>query len=81
MLFIISWLVLHYLEDFIAFLHLSINLTLYKGYFNIFCKILSFSNNEKKKQCGQVVVFFEIEFNSFLIEAQLPANKLDKAKF
>lgn len=41
---------------------------------------MGFSNNEKKKRRGQVVVFLGIELDSLLMEARLPADKLDKAK-
>ena len=80
MLLIASWLVLHYLEDFIAFLPPDIDLISYEDYFDFLCKILGISNNKKKKKWGQVMVFLEIELDSLLIEAWLPIDKLDKAK-
>lgn len=71
---------LHYLNNFIAFLFLNIDFTFYKNYFDFFCKILGISNNKKKKQHGQVVVVLEIELEFLLIKTQLLANKFDKTK-
>ena len=67
-------------DDFIAFLPPDIDLVPYEDYFNFLCKTLGISNNKKKKKRGQVVVFLRIELDSLLMEARLPANKLDKAK-
>lgn len=75
-----SWLVLYYLDDFIAFLLPNVDPIPYKDYFNFFCKTLSILNNEKKNRQDQVVVFLGIELDSLLMEARLPADKLDKAK-
>ncbi len=80
MLLITGWLLLYYLDDFIAFLSPDVDPIPYKDYFDFLCKTLGISNNEKKKRRGQVVVFLEIELDSLLIEARLPAEKLDKAK-
>ena len=80
MLLIAGWLVLHYLDDFITFLPPGVDPTPYENYFDFLCKTLGISNNKKKKKRGQVVVFLEIELDSLLMEARLPADKLDKAK-
>ena len=80
MLLIARWLLLHYLDDFIAFLAPDIDPAPYKDYFDFLCKTLGISNNEKKKKRGQVVVFLGIELDSLLMEARLPSDKLDKAK-
>ena len=48
MLLIASWLVLHYLDDFIAFLPSNIDLVSYDDYFDFLCKTLGISNNKKK---------------------------------
>lgn len=80
MLFVASWLVLHYLDDFIAFLSPNVDSTPYEDYFDFLCKTLGILNNEKKKQRGRVIVFLGIELDFLLIEAWLPADKLNKAK-
>ena len=79
-LLVVSWLVLHYLDDFITFLSSNVVSTSYEDYFDFLCKTLGISNNEKKKRRGPVVVFLGIELDSLLIEARLLADKLDKAK-
>lgn len=68
------------MDDFIAFLPPNVDYTAYENYFDFLCKTLGISNNEKKKRRGQIVVFLGIELNSSLIEARLPADKLEKAK-
>lgn len=60
---------LYYLNDFIVFLPPNIDSTSYKNYFNFFYKILGFSNNKKKKQRGQVVIFLGIELDFLLMKA------------
>lgn len=80
MLLIAGWLVLYYLDDFIAFLPPGINCTPYKDYFKLLCKILDISNNEKTKKRGQIVVFLGIELDFLPMEVRLPADKLEKAK-
>lgn len=80
MLLIAGWWVLHYLDDFIAFLPPDIDPIPYKDYFDFLCKTLGISNNEKKKRQGQVVVFLGIELDSLLMEAWVLADKLDKVK-
>lgn len=62
------------------FLPPGVNSTPYKDYFDFLYKILGISNNKKKKKRGQIVVFLGIELDSLLIEARLPADKLEKAK-
>ena len=64
MLLVAGWLVLYYLDDFIAFLPPNVNYTAYENYFDFLCKILGISNNEKKKKRGQIVVFLGIELDS-----------------
>lgn len=49
-LLIANWLVLHYLDGFIAFLLLNVDFILYKNYFDFFYKTLGISNNEKIKR-------------------------------
>ena len=80
MLLIAGWLVLHYLDDFITFLSPGIDPTPYENYFDFLCKTLGMFNNKKKKKRGQVMVFLGIELNSLIMEARLPAAKLDKPK-
>ena len=52
MLLIAGWLVLYYLDDFIAFLRPDIDPVPYEDYFNFLYKTLGISNNEKKKKRG-----------------------------
>lgn len=80
MLLIASWLLLHYLDDFITFLPPSVDLTTYENYFNFLYKTLGMSNNEKKKKRGQVVIFLEIELDFLFMKVRLPVDKLHKAK-
>lgn len=80
MLLSASWLVLNYLDDFIAFLPPSADLIPYENYFEFLCKTLGISNNEKKKKKGQVVTFLGIELDSVCMEARLPSDKLEKAR-
>lgn len=76
MLLVAGWLVLHYLDDFIAFLPPFVDSSPCENYLDFLCKTLGISNNEKKKKRGQVVVFLGIEANG----SPAPADKLDKAK-
>lgn len=65
---------LHDLDDVIAFLSLNIDSNPYKDCFDFFYKILGFSNNEKKKSHGQIIVFLEIKLDFLIIKAQFLAN-------
>lgn len=49
MLLIAGWLILYYLDDYIAFLPPNIDLIPYKNNFDFLYKTLGISNNEKKK--------------------------------
>lgn len=71
---------LYYLDNLIAFLSSDINFILYKNYFDFFYKTLDISNNEKKKRQSQIVLFLEIELDSLLMKARLPADNFNKAK-
>ena len=71
---------LHYLDDFLAIENSLASANNFSTFFESLCQNLGVSIKAKKNQCGTTVDFLGIELDTVLMEARLPADKLQKAK-
>ena len=78
---VLLWaIVLHYLDDFFAILAPQADAIAYSHQFDQVCDELGLSVNHSKDAIGTKADFVGIEFDSILMQARLPADKLDKVK-
>ncbi len=71
---------LHYLDDFFAILASSDDVILYNQQFDGLCTDLGVKINHIKDVMGTIADFLGIEFDSILIQARLPPDKLARAR-
>lgn len=72
--------ILHYLDDFFAILSSSDDPHEYAVQFDQICSDLGLSINHIKDVMGNIADFLGIEFDSILMQARLPPDKLAKAR-
>ena len=78
---ILRWaFILYYLNDFFAIFSPSADATAYNQQFNNLYVELGLLVNHLKDVIGTTTDFLRIEFNSNLIQARLPPNKLARAR-
>ena len=78
---ILAWsVVLHYLDDFFAILSPHANANAYADQFDQVCIELGLTVNHSKDAMGTIADFLGIEFDSILMQARLPPDKLARAK-
>ena len=71
---------MHYLDDFFAVLSPFNNALAYTQQFDHLCVQLGFSVNHSKDILSTIADFLGIEFDSILIQARLPPDKLARAR-
>ena len=72
--------ILHYLDDFFAILPPHANADAYAHQFDQVCSDLGLTINHSKDIMGTTADFLGIEFNSILMQARLPPDKLARAR-
>lgn len=72
--------VLHYLDDFFAILSPEDDAAAYAKQFDQLCGELGLQINHTKDVVGWIAEFLGIEFDSILMEARLPPDKLARAR-
>jgi hypothetical protein len=78
---VLLWaIVLHYLEDIFAILALQANAIVYSYQFDQVYNELGLSVNYSKDAIGTKADFVGIEFDSILMQARLPPDKLHRAR-
>ena len=78
---ILGWtFILHYLDDFFAILSPFADATAYGQQFDNLCAELGLSVNHSKDVVGTTADFLGIEFDSNLMQARLPPDKLARAR-
>lgn len=78
---ILRWtIVLHYLDDFFAILAPTDDAIAYGQQFDLVCDELGFKINHTKDIMGTIADFLGIEFDSILMQARLPPDKLARAR-
>ncbi len=81
MVAVLLWaIVLHYLDDFFAILASSDDAILYGQQFDGLCTDLGVKINHTKDVMGTIADFLGIEFDSILMQARLPPDKLARAR-
>lgn len=75
-----GWQTLHYLDDFLGVLESNILADKYEIFFSKLCRKLGFRINKSKNIQGTLANFLGIEIDTMAMEAQLPADKLLKAR-
>ncbi len=81
MIAVLLWaIVLHYLDDFFAILAPGDDAVLYSQHFDHVCSDLGVTINHTKDVMGTIADFLGIEFNSILMQARLPPDKLARAR-
>ena len=70
----------HYLDDFLGIVRAIPDAESFDRNFAEICSDLGLKFNEKKNKQGTVVEFLGIELDTHLMQARLPAEKLQKAK-
>ena len=78
---VLRWtVILHYLDEFFAILSPTANASTYGQQFDELCAQLGLSVNHSKDITGTIANFLGIEFDSSLIQARLPPDKLARAR-
>ena len=78
---VLCWcIVLHYLDDFFAILPPHANANAYADQFDHVCSDLGLTVNHSKDAMGTTADFLGIEFDSTLMQARLPPDKLIRAR-
>lgn len=78
---VLYWsIVLHYLDDFFAILPPHADANAYADQFDQVCMDLGLIVNHSKDAMGTIADFLGIEFNSSLMQARLPPDKLARAR-
>ena len=78
---VLGWsIILHYLNDFFAILSPFDDATAYASQFDQVCSDLGLSVNHTKDILGTIADFLGIEFDSVLMQARLPPDKLARAR-
>ena len=78
---VLGWtIVLHYLDDFFAILSPYDDAIAYANQFDQVCSDLGLSVNHTKDALGTKADFLGIEFDSILMQARLPPDKLARAR-
>ena len=72
--------ILHYLDDFFAILSPHVSANAYADQFNQICSELGLTINHSKDVMGTTADFLGIEFDSSLMQARLPPDKLVRAR-
>ena len=72
--------ILHYLDDFFAILSPTADAAAYGQQFDALCDDLGLSVNHSKDIMGTTADFLGIEFDSILMQARLPPDKLARAR-
>lgn len=81
MIAILGWsFVLHYLDDFFAVLPPQANAEAYCRDFDLVCSQLGLVVNHSKNIMGTKAEILGIEFDSLLMQARLPSDKLARAR-
>ena len=81
MVAVLYWgIVLHYLDDFFAILTPYDDPIVYANQFDQICSDLGLSVNHSKDIMGTIADFLGIEFDSNLMQARLPPDKLARAR-
>ena len=74
-----NWLVLHYLDDFLAIVKTSEEASRYESAFDTLCDELGMRINASKGETGQICDFLGLTLDTQRMEARLPPDKLKKA--
>lgn len=74
------YLVIYYLDDFLAILAPDVDVPLYKRQFDALCKQLGLTVNYQKDVTGITVEFLGLEIDTINMQARLPRNKLVKGE-
>lgn len=74
------YLVIHYLDDFLAILAPDTNVPLYEQQFDALCEQLGLTVNRKKNVTGTTVEFLGLEIDTISLQARLPRDKLVKGE-
>ena len=78
---VLGWaFILHYLDDFFAVLSPTADAIAYGQQFDDLCAELGLSVNHSKDVIGTIADFLVIEFDSNLMQARLPPDKLARAR-
>ena len=78
---VLGWtIILHYLDDFFAILSPTDDAVAYGQQFDDLCAQLGLTVNHSKDIMGTIADFLGIEFDSSLLQARLPPDKLARAR-
>ena len=73
-----NWLVLHYLDDFLAIVKTSEEASRYESAFDTLCDELGMHINASKGETGQICDFLGLTLDTQRMEARLPPDKLKR---